>query len=47
MNKKTIFAVLSPIFVIAFCGIFVLITSKVISEWVFIPAAIIYGYYSP
>jgi membrane protease YdiL (CAAX protease family) len=42
MIKKTIFAVSSPIFVIAFCGIFVLITSKVLSEWVFIPAAIIY-----
>jgi membrane protease YdiL (CAAX protease family) len=42
MNGKKIFTIFSPIIVISFCGIFVLIFSKTISEWVFIPVAIIY-----
>jgi membrane protease YdiL (CAAX protease family) len=42
VNGKKIFAILSPIVVISLCGIFVIIFSKFILEWVFIPTAIIY-----
>jgi membrane protease YdiL (CAAX protease family) len=42
VSKKLIFAIISPIIVIAVCSIFVLIFVKYISEWVFIPAAILY-----
>jgi membrane protease YdiL (CAAX protease family) len=42
MNIKKTFVILSPVFVIAFCGIFVKMTLTIFSEWVFIPVAIIY-----
>jgi uncharacterized protein len=42
LNTKKIFIILSPIFVILFCGIIVIIFSRFISEWVFVPVAIIY-----
>ena len=43
---KKIFIILSPVFVILFCGIFVIIFSRFISEWVFVPTAIIYWFLS-
>jgi membrane protease YdiL (CAAX protease family) len=42
MNIKKTFAILSPVFVIAFCGIFVKITLSIFFNWIFIPLAIIY-----